>query len=130
MQAAAGTCDHRLNCQAPLAALRMLARDLDAGVYMSRQVVTDVILATSAILAEAEMIAGAGPGRREQFLRTRLDRLAAAAQAATATARLGHRAELRRELIRFEALTSAIWAVDDGLTRQPAARPARHASPA
>jgi len=43
----------------------------------------------------------------------RLSRLAAAAEDAVATAGAGDFIQLSRHLRRFEALTSAIWAVQD-----------------
>ena len=58
--------------------------------------------------------------------RVRLDRLAAAASDAIATARAGDPAELRRHLYRFEALTSAIWAMHEDVY---GARRARRRAP-
>jgi len=72
-------------------------------------------MATSAILTEAENTLLPRDRRAGALIRTRLDRLAAAAAAAVAAARREDEAELRRQLSRFEALTSAIWVVHEGL---------------
>jgi hypothetical protein len=53
---------------------------------------------------------GPGPGI---FLAVRLSRLAVAAGEAVAAAGAGDFVQLRRHLRRFEALTSAIWAVQE-----------------
>jgi hypothetical protein len=79
----------------------------------------EVAQATDAILAEAETAGrevsaatggGLGPGI---FLSVRLSRLAVAAGDAVAAAGAGDFTQLRRHLRRFEALTSAIWTVQD-----------------
>jgi hypothetical protein len=116
--------DHQARCLAHLVSLRMLARD-ETGLPPPRWVVVEIAKATSAILAEAEAaghaaLAAVGGGRGrgdETFLRVRLDRLAAAANDAITAARAGNSAELRQHLHRFDALTSAIWAVQDAVYR-------------
>ena len=110
--------DHQARCVAPLISLRMLAQG-EAEVPLPRWVVVEVAQATSTVLAEAEAAAlaavGAGGGHLGDgtFLRVRLDRLAAAAGDAITAARAGDAGEMRRHLRRFDALTSAIWTVQD-----------------
>jgi hypothetical protein len=114
--------DHQARCLADLISLRMLARG-EAGTPPPRSVVVEIARATGAVLAEAEaagraVLAEAGGGGNsgdETFLRVRLDRLASAANDAIAAARAGNSAELRQHLHRFDALTSAIWAVHDAV---------------
>jgi hypothetical protein len=79
----------------------------------------EVAQATDAILAEVEVAGrearaatGGGPDPGI-FLSVRLSRLAAAAGDAVAAAGAGNFTQLRRDLRRFEALTSAIWTVQD-----------------
>jgi hypothetical protein len=111
--------DHQVRCQAYLLELRMLAR-VDAGPAPTA---ADIGRTTSAIIAEAraasrEVLAD-GPGRRHPgvgpFLQVRLNRLTAAADEAIAAACDGDPATLRRALHRFDALTSAIWTVQDSV---------------
>ena len=115
--------DHEARCLASVISLRMLAQG-EAGVPLPRWVVVEVAQATSAVLAEAEAagraaltaagVSGDHPGR-ETFLRVRLDRLATAASDAITAARAGDFGEMRRHLRRFDALTSAIWTVQDAV---------------
>ena len=128
--------DHQARCQPYLLILRMLARG-EAGTVLPRQVVAEVIQATEAILAEAEAAgikaraaAGDPPGgpRAGIFLRVRLNRLAAAANDAIAAARTGDSAQMRRHLRRFDALTSAIWTVQQAVYG-PGPAPQRLAMP-
>ena len=114
--------DHQARCLASLISLRMLAQG-EAGVPLPRWVVVEVAQATGTVLAEAEaagraVLAAAGgsdhPGDGT-FLRARLDRLAAAANDATAAARAGDYGEMRRHLRRFDTLTSAIWTVEEAV---------------
>ncbi len=115
--------DHQARCVTPLISLRMLAQG-DAGTPLPRWVVVEVARAASTVLAEAEAaghtaLTAAGarsdhPGS-ETFLRVRLDRLAAAADDAITAARAGDAGALRRHLRRFDALTSAIWTVQDAV---------------
>ena len=115
--------EHQDRCLAPLISLRMLAQG-EAGVPLPRWVVVEVARGTSTVLAEAEAAsravltaAGFGGGHQgdETFLRVRLDRLAAAAGDAITAARAGDFGEMRRHLRRFDALTSAIWTVQDAV---------------
>jgi len=115
--------DHQARCVASLIALRMLAQG-EAGTPLPRWVVVEVAQATGTVLAEAEAagraaLAAAGTSSDHPedgtFLRVRLDRLAAAADDAITAARAGDFGEMRRHLRRFDALTSAIWAVQDGV---------------
>ena len=108
--------DHQARCQPHLLMLRLLARDDNEAQFpwLAR---AEVAAATEAILAEVEAAgrevraaAGDGPDTGI-FLGVRLTRLAAAADDAIATAEAGDFTRLRRHVCRFEALTSAIWAV-------------------
>jgi hypothetical protein len=120
--------DHQARCQPHMFRLLMLARG-EAGLGLAA---VEVGEATGAVIAEAEassraaLAAGADgshPGAGT-FLRVRLDRLTVAADEAVAAARHGNPADLRLHLLRFEALTSAIWTVQDSLYGQlPSMRP-------
>lgn len=120
--------DHQARCQPHMFRLLMLARG-EAGLGLAA---VEVGEATGAVIAEAEassraaLAAGADgshPGAGT-FLRVRLDRLTVAADEAVAAARHGNPADLRLHLLRFEALTSAIWTVQDSLYGQlPSIRP-------
>jgi len=120
--------DHQARCQPYMFRLRMLARG-EAG---SGPLAVQVGQATGAVIAEAEAASraalaagadGSHPGAGT-FLRVRLDRLTAAAGEAIAAAQNDNLADLRLHLHRFEALTSAIWAVQDSLYGQlPSIRP-------
>ena len=123
MSVANQTHDHQDNCLVPLISLRMLAQG-DAGTPLPRWVVVEVAQATSAVLAEAEAAGRAtltAAGLRSDhpeawtFLRVRLDRLAAAADDAVTAAREGDASAMCRHLRRFDALTSAIWTVQDAM---------------
>jgi hypothetical protein len=116
--------DHQARCVAPLITLRMLAQG-ETGLPLPRWVVVEVAQATSTVIAEAEAagcaalsVVGAGRGHpgNGTFLRVRLDRLARAASDAIDAARAGDFGEMRQHLRRFEALTSAIWPVEDALS--------------
>jgi hypothetical protein len=120
--------DHQLRCQLHMLELRMLA-SVEAGLVPAA---AEVGRTTGAIIAEVgeasrALLAAAGGGCRHPgagpFLQVRLNRLVAAAEDAIAAARDGDSAAFRRGLHRFEALTSAIWTVQDAV-RGPAA-PAR-----
>ena len=116
--------DHQARCVAPLISLRMLAQG-EAGAPLPRWVVIEVARATGTVLAEVEaagrdMMAAAGAGGGGHpgdgtFLQVRLDRLALAATDAITAARAGEFGELRRHLHRFDALTSAIWTVQEAV---------------
>jgi hypothetical protein len=109
---------HQARCLPHLLVLRMLARD-EGEAPSPWLAMAKVAQATDAILAEAEAAGraaraaggdGPGPGI---FLSVRLSRLAVAAGEAVAAAGAGDFTQLRRHLRRFEALTSAIWTVQD-----------------
>jgi hypothetical protein len=114
--------EHEARCLASLISLRMLAQG-EAGTPLPRWVVVEVAQATATVLAEAEaagraaLTAGVGGDRQGNwtFLRVRLDRLAAVADDAITAARAGDSREMRRHLRRFDALTSAIWTVQDAV---------------
>lgn len=122
--------DHRTRCVEPLVSLRLLAHQ-EAGEPVPRRVVLEIARATQAVLAEAEaagsaVLAAAEPGHGHHpggrtFLQVRLDRLQAAADDAIAAARRGDPGEVTRRLRRFDALTTAIWMVQDSL-RGPSAQ--------
>ena len=109
---------HQARCLPHLLTLRLLTRD-GAEAPSPWLAMAEVAHATDAILAEAEAAGrevraatGSGPGPGI-FLSVRLSRLAAAAGDAVAAAGAGDFTQLRRHLRRFEALTFAIWAVQD-----------------
>ena len=109
---------HQARCLPHLLMLRMLASN-DAEAPSPWLAMAKVAQATDAILAEVEAagseartVGGDGPGLGI-FLSVRLSRLAVAAGEAVAAAGAGDFAQLRRHLRRFEALTSAIWTVQD-----------------
>ena len=113
--------EYQSRCLAPLISLRMLAQG-EAGMPLPRWVVVEVAQATGTVLAEAEAAgraaltaAGGDHPGNGAFLRVRLDRLAAAADDAITAARAGDFGEMRRHLRRFDALTSAIWTVQDAV---------------
>jgi hypothetical protein len=111
--------DHQARCQPYMLKLRMIVLD-EAGTALTWQAVTEVVQATGAILAEAEAAgsyarAAAGPGTAT-FLSVRMSRLAGAANDAIAAAGEGDCSLLRRHLHRFEALTSAIWTVQQAVS--------------
>jgi hypothetical protein len=118
MTVADRTDGHQARCLPHLLTLRMLASH-DAEVPSPWLVMAEVAHATDAILAEAEAAGravraatGGGPDPGI-FLSVRLSRLATAAGDAVAAAGAGDFTQLHRHLRRFEALTSAIWAVQD-----------------
>jgi len=86
--------DHEARCQPHMLSLRMIA-GYEAGTALSRQAVGEVIQATEATV--------------------RLSRLAAAADDVIAAASAGDAAQLRRQLRRFDVLTSAIWTVQEAV---------------
>lgn len=111
--------DHQARCRPHVVRLQMIARD--PGAAGTRHAVAEVIGATRAILAEAaaaasDARAAAGSGRgADTFLGVRLSRLTAAADDAVAAAGAGDAASLRRKLRRFDALTAAIWTVQQSM---------------
>ena len=112
--------DHRARCQPYLLELQMLARAEAGLVPTAAQVgrMTGAIIAEVGAASRAALTA-AGHGRRHPgaapFLQVRLNRLTAAADEVIAAARDGDSARLHRVLYRFEALTSAIWTVQDAV---------------
>lgn len=107
----------------PLLRLRITARG-EAGAALPRQVTGVVRDATNVVLAEVEaagraVLAATAAGRRrseaETFLLVRLTRLARAADEAVDAARGGDAPGLRRRLDRFNALTAAVWAVQQAV---------------
>lgn len=119
---------HQVRCRAYLLDLHMLGR-AETGLAPTA---AEVGRATGAILAEVRAASraavtatahehrhpGIGP-----FLQVRLDRLAATAEEAIATAQDGDSAALRRVLQSFEVLTSAIWTVQDAVHPRAETRP-------
>ncbi len=110
---------HEMRCQPHLLRLEMIARG-EGGAMFTPIDLAEVIQATEAVVAEAEAAgrdarAAAGPRAGDPgaaaFLRVRLNRLAAAANDAIASARAEDCAQMRRHLRRFDALTRAIWTV-------------------
>jgi hypothetical protein len=126
--------DHQARCAPHLISLRMLTQG-ETGSPVPRRILVEIARATSAVLAEAEAashatLTAASAGGPDSgygvFLRVRLDRLAAAADDAITAARASDRAEMRMHLHRFDALTSAIWMVQQAVCGPPP----RPASPA
>lgn len=110
--------NHESRCRQHLVRLRMLARTPDDAA-LSREVAVEVRDATNAIIAEAEAMsrgairaAGVRDPQVETFVWVRITRLAAAADRAVGAARSRDIAGLRTYLRHFDALTSAIWAVE------------------
>ena len=115
--------DHQRRCQPHLLRLRMLAGD-GVGPAVLRQVTAEVREATNAIIAEAEAasraaLAAMASDRRqseaETFLLVRLTRLARSADEAVDAARGGDAPGLLRHVVRFNALTAAIWTGQDAM---------------
>jgi hypothetical protein len=108
--------DHQARCLPHLLTLRMLAR-FTPEAPLPWLAAAEVTQATKAILAEVEAavlaVTGGGPDGPGAgiFLGARLSRLAGAADDAIAAAGAGDFTQLRTDLRRFDALTSAIWAV-------------------
>jgi len=117
--------DHQDRCRRHMIRLRMLAQ-AEAGVIFPQQVTAEVRDATNAVIAEAEAagraaLAAMPAGNRgrpeaETFLWVRLARLASAADDAISAARRTDAPGLRRQLDRFDALTTAIWAVQQAVS--------------
>jgi hypothetical protein len=111
--------DRQRRCQRHLARLRMVAR-AEAEPLLPGPAAAEVREAANVIIAEAEaasraVLAVIAGSRRqpeaETFLWVRLARLASAADEAVSAARGADTPGLRRNLDRFDALTTAIWAV-------------------
>lgn len=120
---------HQLRCQPHLLRLRMTAHG-DAAA-LPPQFAAEVAEAVAAVIAEAEAagravgvtaVQGRGATEAGMFLRVRLNRLAVAAEDVIAAARAGNLAAMRRQLHRFDALTSAIWTVQQAVYGRDGAR--------
>jgi hypothetical protein len=108
---------HRAPCLLHLLRLQMLARDAQESA-LPWLVTGEVTRTMEAILAEVEAEIRAATEASHGtgiFLAVRLSRLAAAAGDAIAAASAGDFAQLRRHLRKFEALTTAIWTVQDAV---------------
>jgi hypothetical protein len=110
---------HRSRCQEHVLRLRILA-GIPGDAAPPREVSAEIRDATNAIIAEAEAMsrvairaAGEHGLQAETFLWVRITRLAAAADRAVGAARSRDVSALRAQLRHFDALTSAIWAVED-----------------
>jgi hypothetical protein len=110
--------DHQVRCQRHLLTLAMLASGGDQPAPPAAEVgrVTGAVIAEAEAASRAALAAGTchHPGAWT-LLVVRLNRLAAAADQAVAAARGGDATALRHQLRRFEATTSAIWAVQDAV---------------
>jgi len=123
--------EHQARCQPHLAKLQMLTPGEAAAAHQGT--VAAVRLETSAILAEAEAAiratlaatAGSRKSETETFLLVRLNRLAAAADDAVTAAGGEDGPHLHRHVRRFDALTSAIWAVQHAVYSHGPPHPAR-----
>jgi hypothetical protein len=130
--------DHHAHCVPHLLKLRILAGN-DAAAPLPSGIASEVGNATGVILAEAKAaesaalasVAGGGRGSRvARFLATRFARLSAAADDAVAAAQSGNLHALRRDLRRFDDLTSATWTVQLAVCAPPKRRsPPRTTSP-
>lgn len=119
--------NRQLRCQRQLLRVRMqvLSQDGMASAVQAAQ----IRRATNAVIAEVEATSravleagGHAPGA-ETFLWVRVTRLAMAADQAVHAARNGDTSELDAHLRHFDALTSAIWTVQDAVYGQePTAR--------
>lgn len=115
--------EHQARCQPYLVTLRMMMT-ADEGQVPAWRAGAEVIAATGAILAEAQAadreVRTASCGCREgtgpaALLQGRLNRLAAAAGDVINAADRGDHAQMIRHLRRFDALTSAIWTVQQAV---------------
>jgi hypothetical protein len=116
------TGDRQLRCQRQLLKLRMLVLRQD-GMAPARQA-AEIRDATNAVIAEVEatsravLEAGGHEPGAETFLWVRVTRLAMAADRAVNAARRGDLAALDAHLRHFDALTSAMWTVQDAVYGQ------------
>jgi hypothetical protein len=109
---------HRSRCQQHLLRLHILSRGPEDAASF-REVTAEIRDVTNAIIAEAEAMscaairaAGVRDPQAETFVWVRVTRLAAAADRAVGAARSRDISGLRACLRHFDALTSAIWAVE------------------
>jgi hypothetical protein len=128
---------HRARCAPHPARLAALAHG-PAGAPLPPGTAAKVTEAVGAVLAEAQAagrtaVTGTAVGEQAQtaeFLAARLARLTAAATAAVTAARDADAAALRRELRRFDTLTTALWTVHrDIAVPAPASGPPPRHSP-
>lgn len=111
--------DRQLRCQRQLLRLRILVLSQD-GMTPTRQA-REIRDATNAVIAEVEatsravLAAGGQEPEAETFLWVRVARLATAADQAVNAARSRDISGLDAHLRHFDALTSAIWAVQDAV---------------
>ena len=113
---------HRARCLPHVRLVRMLASDEEEEALLPRLAQAKAALAMEAILAEVRAEIRALSGNRPGYgdlLGARLSRLTAAAVDASAAARAGDFARLRRQLRRFDMLTTAIWVVQDAVSGPP-----------
>ncbi len=116
------TADRQLRCQRQLLKLRMLVLSQD-GMAPARQA-AQIRDATNTVIAEVEatsrtvLAAGGHEPGAETFLWVRVTRLAVAADQAVNAARRGDTSALNAHLRHFDALTSAIWTVQDAVYGQ------------
>jgi hypothetical protein len=119
MTAAEDIAERRVRCAAHLARLRLLAAP-PAGEPFSPAMAEEISQQISLILAEAaaatQAVVSAAAGSRRRpvagFLGVRLDRLMSAATEIIDAVKAADAALLHRNVRRFEALTSAMWAVE------------------
>lgn len=119
--------DHESHCREQLRRLRMLAADAPQGGTAGRwQIVAEIRDATRAIIAEAEAMSRAASrneGSRargaETFFWVRVARLMTSANEAERAARDGDVSGLRAHLHHFDALTSAIFTVEQAVSEGP-----------
>jgi hypothetical protein len=118
--------EHQDRCWPYVAVLQKLANDLPSDP-LPPDIVSQVALATNAILAEAKaagrsalaLLTNGGHPATVSLLATRQTRLEHAAEDAVASAReaaaSGNSATLRQRLRRFDALISAMWTVQSSV---------------
>lgn len=123
---------HSSRCQQHLLRLRILARSPDDAAT-SGELTAEIRDVTNAIIAEAEAmshaairVAGVRDPQAETFVWVRISRLATAADRAVGAARSRDISGLRAYLRHFEALTSAIWAVERATYGQHPAAVSQH----
>ena len=116
--------DHQANCLVPLISLQMLAQG-EAGTPLPRWVVVEVAQATSTVLAEAEAaghailsVVGVPSDHPEAWRHSSESGWTGwRPQPTMRSPRHGREIPARcvSDLRRFDALTSAIWTVQDGV---------------
>lgn len=118
--------DHESHCREQLLRLRMLAAAPQNGTAGRWQIVAEIRDATRAVIAETEAmsrVASRNEGSRargaETFFWVRVARLMASANQAESAARDGDVSGLRAHLHHFDALTSAIFTVEQAVSERP-----------